>query len=425
MSELRSLPTSERGATASSVLDLSHGSQGGGASLDTSDRRLEFLTRVSTVLGATLDYETTLADLAQLAVPFLADWCIVYLADEGDAVRRAAVTFADPDQAPIAEELQHFLGPDPNGKHAAIEAVRSGQPVTFPVLSDLILQAVARSDAHFATLKKMGLRSSVCVPLIVQGQVVGSLLFMTAGSGRVYGPEDVRLAQDLAARAALAMENARLYREAQDARRKVEELNERLQQAMVETHHRVKNNLQIIAAMIDARLMDDGDPVSERDFRRLASNVRALSSVHDTLTHRVRAEGEIEKFSAREVLGRLIPLIQQTTPTSSLTLEVDDVYLTSRQGTSLALVVNELVSNAVKHGNQEVRIAFKCAAGACTLRVSDDGKGFAPNFDPKSSANTGLALVDTLCRWDLAGDVSFANAPEGGAVVTVTFPFAH
>jgi two-component sensor histidine kinase len=394
---------------------------------EAAERRLEFLAKVSAMLGASLDYETTLADLARLAVPFLADWCIVYLAEtdiEEGPVRRVAVSYANPANAALALDLQSSSAPDPGSRHPAVDAVRNGQPVLLPVMTDALLQAIATDERHLEVLRRMNLRSSMCMPLKVQGRLVGCLLFLTSDSGRIYGEEDLQLAEDLASRAALAVENTRLYREAQQARITGERLNERLQNAMIETHHRVKNNLQIIAAMIDSRLMEEHNPVSEADLRRLASNVRALSSVHDALTHRARETGEADIVTARAVLGRLLPLIQQTSPGHVITVEVEDVPLTDRQGTSLALIVNELVNNALKHGRSSVYVVMAASGNSCTMRVEDDGDGFPVGFDSMRSANTGLTLVETLSRWDLAGKVEYLNRAEGGACVKVSFPLS-
>ncbi|MCC6729761.1 MAG: CHASE domain-containing protein [Chthonomonadales bacterium] len=203
----------------------------------------------------------------------------------------------------------------------------------------------------------------------------------------------------------------------------VEALNERLQRAMMETHHRVKNNLQTIAAMVEMSLLDGKSEVPVADLRRIASQVLSLAVVHDILTERARAEGSAHGLSARRMLAKLLAILEQTSA-RSIGQEVEDVELSTRQGTSLAIVVNELVTNAVKHGSASVMVRLALAGPDVVLTVSDDGPGFPDGFDPARDGHTGLELVERLSRWDLAGAARYETAPGGGARVSVRFPHA-
>jgi len=205
----------------------------------------------------------------------------------------------------------------------------------------------------------------------------------------------------------------------------IEALNERLQRAMTETHHRVKNNLQIIAAMVDMRVMESNGSVPVEEVKRIALLTQSLAMVHDILTNQAKKDGEAHSVSARAVMEKLVGMLQIATPHRPITLNAQDVRLTSRQGTSLALVLSELVGNAIKHGRGSVDIAFKASEAVCELTVCDQGDGFPADFDPQRSANTGLELIYNLAHWDLAGDVDYRNHPEGGACVQVTLPLAE
>lgn len=202
----------------------------------------------------------------------------------------------------------------------------------------------------------------------------------------------------------------------------VESLNERLSRAIIETHHRVKNNLQVISAMIDMQANAHIDAVPVDELYRLGRQVRTLAAVHDLLTEQAKVGAPEETISARAVLEKLAGLLQQTTDGRRIQSDLEDAGLTSRQATSLALIVNELVSNALKHGHGDVAIALQAKDGLAEVTVTDDGPGFPPDFDPAKSANTGLELVNTLARWDLRGEVRYGNRREGGARVTLTMP---
>ncbi|HLV80242.1 MAG TPA: sensor histidine kinase, partial [Chthonomonadaceae bacterium] len=229
-----------------------------------------------------------------------------------------------------------------------------------------------------------------------------------------------------------------LYRAAQEeiaARRRMETalreseaqirvLNERLRRAMTETHHRVKNNLQLITSMVDMRLMEELDTYPAEDLQRLSQCIGSLAVVHDLLTHGIKEDGQGSSVSAKAVLERLLPLMQQTSGPCRLEFQIQEAQLPAKQGTSLALVANELVSNAFKHGRGEVRATFCAAADTAVLEVCDDGPGFPEGFDSRRAANTGLELVDSLTRTDLRGQVRYGNRPEGGGRVTVTIPLS-
>jgi PAS domain S-box-containing protein len=200
------------------------------------------------------------------------------------------------------------------------------------------------------------------------------------------------------------------------------ELNEKLQRAMTETHHRVKNNLQVIAAMIDMRIMDGAGTVSIEELQMLSAHVRTLATVHDLLTQQAKAHGDAREISAAEVLERLLALMGETTGGRSIQAQITDATLTPKQATSMGLVLNELVSNAIKYGKGDIEVSFQTNEENALLRISDNGPGFPPAFDAKNGSNTGLDLVDNLSHWDLGGHICYENRQEGGAQITVTFP---
>lgn len=203
----------------------------------------------------------------------------------------------------------------------------------------------------------------------------------------------------------------------------IEGLNSRLKRSVTETHHRVKNNLQVISAMIEMLALDhkgqDAVPLSE--FSRIQSHVRTLAIVHDLLTASAKETEEIQTVSTSDVLGQLMPMLQQTAWNRTVHFQIAEAKLLSKQCVSLALIINELVSNALKHGRTEVDVTFTIRDGAAELAVCDDGPGFPEGFDPVRSANTGIELVASLVRTDLRGEARYENRAGGGARVVVEF----
>lgn len=199
-------------------------------------------------------------------------------------------------------------------------------------------------------------------------------------------------------------------------------LNERLQESMRETHHRVKNSLQMIAAMIDLRLIEATPTVPSDELRQLGLHINSLAVVHELLTERARLDGLGDFLSARELLGRLLPVLEALAGQRRLRFDIADVRLSARQANALPLVTNELVSNALKYGQGDVNVTLRIAEHEAILEVTDEGPGFPAGFDPRIVARNGLELVERLSRWDLSGAVRYTNRPSGGAVVILAMP---
>jgi two-component system cell cycle sensor histidine kinase/response regulator CckA len=176
--------------------------------------RLAFLAQASEVLGSSLDYKTTLATVARLAVPRLADWCAVDVLDQG-RLKRLAIAHTDPARVDEVWEMSRRYAELP--ADPVPHTIASGQPHLVPEIPDQLLRAFARDADHLERLRRFGLRSLLIVPLPVRNRVLGAITFVMAESGRRYSEADLPLAQDLARRAALAVDNARLFEEAESA----------------------------------------------------------------------------------------------------------------------------------------------------------------------------------------------------------------
>ena len=207
--------------------------------------------------------------------------------------------------------------------------------------------------------------------------------------------------------------------------REIETLNARLHRSVQETHHRIKNNLQIVAALVEMQAHEANSATEDAHLRRINQHICALATIHDLLTHAAKTDADPGTLGTQEVLGRLVPMLQQTSGNRQITLDIADLELSVSQATSLSLLVSECISNAVKHAEGSIEVHLHVISGEqVRLQVCDNGRGFPPNFDPRRSANTGIELIESAARWDLRGEVCFANREQGGGCVTVTFPFA-
>lgn len=250
---------------ARSRLALLDGERSARADAEKANGRLTFLASASREIATSLDYERTLSAVARMAVPGLADWCAVDLLDDDGELRQLAVAHVDPDKVTMAQELRRRYPPDPDAPYGLPAAIRSGRSELIEEIPrELLEEAVADKPELRALLDELQLRSSMVVPMVLHGEAIGAISFVMAESGRRYTPLDLQLAEELAARAAIAIGNARLYGAEQRARSAAEEARSRTEM-LVELGDRLTSSpeLQSAAAAFARFLADEqGDGVT-------------------------------------------------------------------------------------------------------------------------------------------------------------------
>lgn len=210
-----------------------------------------FLAEASVILAASLDYQAILKNLAQIVVPQLADWCSIHVVQENGLLSQVAVAHVDPLKVKWATELEQRYPTNPNDSFGAPSVIRSGQSGLYSEVPDSVLYAIARDGSHLKSLRQVGMKSLMCVPIRARGRTLGAISFATAESGRIYTTADLTLAEDLGRRAGLAVDNARLYSEAN-------EIGENLRQAIMilgEQQQQLRV-LQRITNLLNQRLTD-------------------------------------------------------------------------------------------------------------------------------------------------------------------------
>ncbi|MEH2008869.1 PAS domain S-box protein [Nostoc sp.] len=178
--------------------------------------RLGYIAEISSLLSTSLDYEQILEQIAKISVPQLADWCSVDILNEDGSIRRLPIAHADPSKANLARKLEQYV-PDSKGASAIAKVLQTRQPELISEVSDSLLLATTQNHEHLEVIRQMGMKSLMIVPLIAHQQILGCISFATAESDRRYDRSDLTLATDITHRAALAVENARLYRDMQQA----------------------------------------------------------------------------------------------------------------------------------------------------------------------------------------------------------------
>lgn len=177
-----------------------------------SERWLSFLAEATSLLSASLDHKTSLEGLARLVVPTLADWCVIHIVDEGGEIQPLTMAHSDPDREALAMRLQARYATS-EAQAGIANVVRTGESSFVADIDDDVLGRATGDPEELKELHRLGLRSAMIVPLIARKRVLGTITFVTAESGRRYTELDLQRAEDLATRAAMPVDNARLYEE--------------------------------------------------------------------------------------------------------------------------------------------------------------------------------------------------------------------
>jgi len=224
--------------------------------------RLVFLADASAELARSLDYQVTLSKVAQLAVPNFADWCAIDLVEDG-RLRRLAVAHADPAKVQVAHELHERYPSDPNSPTGAWNVMRTGRSELISEITDEMLVAGAVNEEHLRIARDLHLRSALIVPLVARGRVLGTISWVWAEAERVYTREDLAFAEDLAKRAAVAIDNAELHSETRDAAIRLQHavLPERMPTISgwgISSYYRPAGRTEVGGDFYDAIPLDDG-----------------------------------------------------------------------------------------------------------------------------------------------------------------------
>jgi PAS domain S-box-containing protein len=404
------------------------------------EQEQKFLAEVSIGLSKSLDYEQTLASVARLVVQKFADWCAVDVLDEHGKLTRLKVACADPGQAWLCEVLEQ-MPLDRDLPHLMRSVFESKQPLVVEHVTLPYAESLAQTPGHLQALLATGVRSFIGVPLLMRGQSLGALLLASSTLSRVFGQRDVRLAEALADRAAVAIENARLYRSSVYA-------TQLRDQVLGVVAHDLRNPLSAILMQLRTLRRHVAEPerrsvkpadVIERAARRMDRLIQDLLDV--TVLESGQLPIERVRLSASELIGGAVEMQKPLASASSLDLRVDvarDLPHIWGDRHRLLQVLENLMGNAIKFtpAGGSITVGAASRDHEVVFRVTDTGSGIAPEdqnrvFDRfwqasragRLGAGLGLPITKGIVEAH-GGRIWVESAVGGGSSFFFTIPTA-
>ncbi|MBX9584219.1 MAG: PAS domain-containing protein [Gemmataceae bacterium] len=401
-----------------------------------------YLAEASAALAGVVDYESTLQKVVNLAVPYFADWSAVDVADGGGSLRRLAVAHQDAARVALAHELMRDYPPDPDAPTGGYAVLRTGRPELVADITDDMFVHGARDERHLGLIRSLGLRSYIGVPLVVSGTPLGVLTFATAESGRRYTEADLALATDLAHRAAVAVENTRLYQALRDADRRKDEFLATLAHELRNPLAPIRNGLQIM------RLAKGGREAVETARTMMERQVGQMVHLVDDLLDLSRiSRGKIELRKERVELAKVLqqavetsrPLIDASGHDLAIDLPPQPVFVDA-DVTRLAQVFSNLLNNAAKYTERggRIRLSAQHRGHEAIISVRDTGIGIPAHMLPhvfemftqvdrnlersQGGLGIGLSIVKRLVEMHGGGVTARSDGPGMGSEFVVRLP---
>jgi PAS domain S-box-containing protein len=422
-----------------------------------------FLAQATKELVSSLDYQQTLASVAQLAVPRLADWCVVDILEKAGGIQRVEVAHIEPAKVQLAWELYQRYPEDLTAPEGIPKVLRTGESELVTQVHEALLMAIAQDAEHLRILQELGLKSYMIVPLWARGRILGAITFVTAESKRYYTPADLKFAEELGRHAALAVDNARLFEAVQQelAQRKqveaalekraeelaqltkvLEQRNQELDKFAYVTSHDLKAPLRAIANLsewLEEDLSEQLTPETQHQMNLLRGRVHRLEALIDGLLQYSRVGRQSISQEVVVVERVLAEVIDSLAPPPEFTIEIEPgmpTLVTERL--LLEQVFANLIGNAIKHHNRvngHVKVGVQRQGDFYQFTVTDDGPGIAPQYHEKvfiifqtleprdkvESTGVGLSLVKKIIE-DKGGMISLQSQVGQGARFSFTWP---
>jgi signal transduction histidine kinase len=400
-----------------------------------SSKTSRFLAEASEKLASSLDYDTTLAAVAHLMVPTVGDDCIVDIVEPNGSVRRVAEASIDSTREAALRHLRRY----PPGERSPVsQVIKTGATLHIPHFDQTVIERIARDDEHGAILGEIAPGSSLSVPLKARGKVIGAITFGRIGRGQSYSRYDISFAEELAQRAGMAVDNARLYQEAREAIRARDDFvsvaSHELRTPLTSLTLQVDNVLRSVSPA-EGKLADRLE-VLKRLISRLTRLVDNLLDVSRLMAGTFAIE--LEDLDLREVVGEVVPRFRPDAERagSDFVIEATDPCRGRWDRLRLEQVITNLLSNAIKFGRgRPIEVRLENHGEMAVLAVKDQGIGIAEGdrarifqrferaVSQRSFGGFGLGLwIVKQIATAMDGTIGVESEPDRWTVFTLELP---
>jgi signal transduction histidine kinase/DNA-binding NarL/FixJ family response regulator len=361
------------------------------AEAEAAERRSSFLAEASRVLGSSLDYEATFPTLAQLAVPVLGECCVIDILERSGEVRRVATAHVDAEKGRALAALARVVPQMSNTAHPVIRVLRTGRTQTFTENLPEILAIAADGDPeHRALLEMLAPTSLTIAPLVARGRTLGAICIVPGADTRAHGWDEIALCDELAGRAALAVDNARLYRESQRLHRESEQAASARDEILAVVSHDLRNPLAVVVmaatTMRQAATVTDERRIalSEKIVRSARRMTRLIEDLLDvTRIDSGRLAVEPERHEAAQLLADAHDMLRTLADEKGLRFEREaspEIGAVMADRDRVLQVFSNLAGNAIKFTPKGGKVSISAepdAGGVVRFSVADTGPGIS------------------------------------------------
>lgn len=332
---------------------------------------LSYLAEASKILSSSLDYQTTLNTVAALAVPRIADWCTVDILNENGEIQHVAIAHKDPKKIKWAKELRKRQPVDMNSQTGVAHVLKTGQPELYPLITDEMLVALSKSKKQLQLARSIGFTSAMVVPIFSQKKPIGAITFVTAETRRHYNDADLLMAQELATRASVALENARLYKGSQEAITLRDDF-------ISVASHELKTpvtSVKMFTQVLKKHSEQIGDAKAVSHLSKMDKQINKLTElIYDLLNVSKIQAGRMEfrkdMFDFDRAVNEVVDILQQSEISHKIIVKGATKKEVCGDEERVGQVINNLISNAIKYSPKADKVVLRLSSDKENVNVA-------------------------------------------------------
>jgi PAS domain S-box-containing protein len=363
----------------------------------------KYLAEAGALLGSSLDYETTLKNIANMAVPGFADWAAVDLVKENKIVR-LAVAHKDPSKIKLAKELAKKYPPNIDAPTGLPNVIRTGVSEFVEDIPDSVIEESPIDEESKQLVREIGIKSYMIVPLKVNGRVIGGISFVTEKANKKYTANDLLIAEDLGRRASMAIENAGLYSQLQHDKENAEQIKEQLRIANIELEnsnqdlqnfayvasHDLQEPLRTISSytsLIERRYKDKIEEEDKEFFEIITEAAKRMRNLIDNLLEYSRiGKNEFSEVNLNETVKNIISNLKVAIEESQAFINCENLPVIKAESSQMLQLFQNIISNSIKYRSDKkpvINISFHEKPDDWLFSISDNGIGIDPKYYEK------------------------------------------